>query len=268
MVILSGINLLQQSLEKTQVVVLDADGVLVEDGNPLPYAKQFVNYLKEKGIRVVVFTNNSTTHPKIIRQKYVDWGFKLDYILTSSMLSAIYCEKESIKSAFIVGEQGLCDILQEQGVTLQDDGPDAVVVGMDRKVTYEKLAIATRSIRNGSRFIATNSDPTFPTPRGLEPGAGTLVSALQTSTEKEPEIILGKPNTLGYDIIKKRYQVAYNDMLMIGDRYETDILGAVRLGIPSFIINSGVSATRKNPGKYGDHPEVPVIMSFDEIFRK
>ena len=147
-----------------------------------------------------------------------------------------------------------------------DEKPDAVVVGMDREVTYEKLAIATRLIRDSSRFIATNSDPTFPTSRGLEPGAGTMISALQTSAEREPEIILGKPNVWGYEFIKNRFQVTYGDLLMIGDRYETDIIGAVGLGITSFIVNSGVAATRKDPGRYKDHPEVPVIMSFGEIF--
>ncbi|MDH5403341.1 MAG: HAD-IIA family hydrolase [Candidatus Heimdallarchaeota archaeon] len=246
-------------LSNSKLIILDSDGVVIEENNIINQSDIFISEVRKLGKTVIIFTNNSTKHPIELNKFYKEKNIEIDELLTSSILTKNYCESESIHSAYIIGEKGLVDIVTEAGIQIKSTSPDAVIVGMDRFLTYEKLTIATRAIRNGSRFIATNPDNTFPTPRGLEPGAGTMIAALKASTDKEPEVILGKPSVFGYNMILNKYKLSPSEVLMIGDRYETDIIGAIQLNIPSLIINTGIAKYRKQPGKYRDYPEVDVI---------
>lgn len=262
------------NLSDVKLIIFDADGVLVEDGMAIPGAPEVIDQLR-KDREIVVFSNNSTRHPNDVKAGLYSQGIIIDHIITSSVLAADYCKKEGIKTVFLVGEGGLVKILQENGIIIntwserkiisEEELPDAVIVGMDRTATYDKFAIASQCILKGSRFIATNPDKSFPTPRGLEPGAGSMIAAIVAATEIDPEIILGKPSPLGYELILNKFDVKPNEALMIGDRYETDILGAIRANIPAIIVNTGVAKTRDNPGKYMEHPQVPVIDSLADL---
>ncbi len=256
------------NLSDIKLIIFDADGVLVEDGTAIPGAPEVINQLRKEK-EIVVFSNNSTRHPNAVRDRLIAQNINIDQVITSSVLAADFCKKEEIQTVFVLGEHGLVDILEENDIRVktwsekitidEKDLPDAVIVGMDRTATYDKFALASQCILRGSRFIATNPDKSFPTPRGLEPGAGSMIAAIAAATETDPEIILGKPNPLGYELILKKFGVNSDEALMIGDRYETDILGAIRAKIPALIVNTGVAQTRDNPGKFLEHPKVPVI---------
>jgi 4-nitrophenyl phosphatase len=105
-------------------------------------------------------------------------------------------------------------------------------MGMDMQLTYEKLKIATLRIRAGADFIGTNGDRTFPVPEGLVPGNGSLLAAVQTATDVDP-VMIGKPGKFMYDVALQRLGTTAQQTLMIGDRLETDILGALQAGLPS-----------------------------------
>ncbi len=258
-------NSILDQIKNSKLVILDADGVLVEENTLLPYALEFVSLLKKLGKKTVIFTNNSTRDPYDLHQYFANLGFDIDDFVTSSLLSVNYCLNNDINTVFIVGEEGLLKVFEKSGIECNEEKSDAVIVGMDRNLTYNKLAIATRHIRNGSIFIGTNPDKNVPTPRGLEPGAGSMIAAIEASTGTKPEIILGKPAKWGYQYILDNFNISNKDAVMIGDRFETDIIGALNSNIPALIVATGVSAHRKNPGKYKAYPEVEVVNNLGEI---
>jgi 4-nitrophenyl phosphatase len=141
---------------------------------------------------------------------------------------------------YIIGEQGLIEACAEEGYYHAESGVLAVVAGMDRTLTYEKLKSATLLIRSGALFIGTNPDHTFPTPQGLVPGAGAILAALSTASDVSP-VIVGKPEPTMYRIALKRLNIAADQALVIGDRPETDIAGAQTIGCHTALLLSGVT---------------------------
>jgi 4-nitrophenyl phosphatase len=141
---------------------------------------------------------------------------------------------------------GLIEPLKEAGFDLThgEQVPEhdvvAVAAGMDRDLTYEKVKIAIRLIFDGAEFVATNTDGTYPTPAGLSPGTGMVIGALQASSGVTPTII-GKPERAIFEAAMKALDADLATTAMIGDRAETDIWGARRLGIPTIGVLSGVS---------------------------
>ena len=124
-------------------------------------------------------------------------------------------------------------------------------MGIDRDISYEKLAQACLDIRKGAVFISTNSDIAFPNERGLMPGNGAFTALVQTSTGVDP-IFIGKPQGLMLEIIQLEHQFAKEDMVMIGDNYDTDIMAGIDFGIDTVHVNTGVTTMdevclKKNP---------------------
>ncbi|MCH8907467.1 MAG: HAD-IIA family hydrolase [Candidatus Heimdallarchaeota archaeon] len=249
-----------------KMIIFDADGCLVEGGKPLPGAVETTNILTEMGKKVLVFSNNSTRHPETMMATYTDMGFSITNVLNSGYLTVQYLLEENITSAYVVGEKGLVRIIEMANILITTIKPQAVVVGMDRALSYQKITTACSAIRAGARFVGTNPDTTFPTSNGLEPGAGTIIAALVACSDTTPEIIIGKPNPWGFEYILKKYNLKPQHVVMIGDRFETDMIGALNSGMAGIITNTGVAMTRTNPGSYKGYPDVPVISSLHALF--
>jgi 4-nitrophenyl phosphatase len=176
-------------------------------------------------------------------------------ILTSSMATARYL-KETLppdkKRVFVIGEEGLKQPLRDQGFELTDlyevaqpdkglTGPDIVVSGLDRTLTWDKLATATIAIKAGAFFYATNADTTLPTELGEVMGNGGTIAALEAATGVSP-ISIGKPQPILY---QQAFDILGSDKantVAIGDRLDTDILGAVNAGMRSLMVLTGVSS--------------------------
>jgi 4-nitrophenyl phosphatase len=141
----------------------------------------------------------------------------------------------------------------QHGFQLSDGAAPYVVVGMDRGLTWDKLARATINIRAGAAFIGTHPDTTLPSPQGLTHGNGAILAALKAATNVEP-MIMGKPEPLMYQQAMARLGGQASDTVALGDRLETDILGAVRAGIRSILVLSGVS-TRAQLNGLGYAPD-------------
>jgi 4-nitrophenyl phosphatase len=114
------------------------------------------------------------------------------------------------------------------------------VVGWDQQLSWRKLATATRLILGGAGFVATNPDRTYPTEEGLVPGNGAQIAALEAATGQAP-VMIGKPAPILYEQALARLGTTPETTLVIGDRLDTDILGGIRLGMPSALVLSGVS---------------------------
>ena len=235
------------ALSEMRGAVIDMDGVLWEGDRALPGLGEFFDAMRRRSIRFVLATNNASRTPEQYIAKLAKMGVSVtaDEVFTSAMATALYLHERAPGGGrvFVVGEDGLLRALGEAGFTfagLYQNGADYVVVGMDRGLSWDKLATATINIRAGAVFVGTNPDVTLPTEHGITHGNGAILAALQTATGIAP-LVIGKPEPTMYQQALRRLGTEPALTVGIGDRLETDILGAVRAGLPSVLVLSGVS---------------------------
>lgn len=236
-----------EPLTDLRAFIIDMDGVLWHGDRPAPGLIEFFQGLRRRRFPFILATNNAARTPEQYVDKLARMGVSIarDEVLTSAQASALYLAERAPDGArvFAIGEDGVRQALTERGFTLGELYElDAryVVCGMDHGVSWDKLATATLNIRAGAQFIGTNPDVTFPTERGITHGNGAILAALAAATGVAP-VIIGKPEPIMYQQAIRRLQVDPAQVVAIGDRLETDILGAVRAGIRSLLVLSGVS---------------------------
>jgi phosphoglycolate/pyridoxal phosphate phosphatase family enzyme len=232
-------------LDAYDAFLLDVDGVLVRDSEPIGKAGAALACLSEAG-RVLLLTNNSTRSRAQHADRLARLGFavRANQVLASSYLAAEYLSNAyGPTRVWTIGEQGLRDELLAAGHPPADrpEDADAIVVGMDRAMTYDALASAQRALSSGARFIATNEDATFPVPGGALPGAGAMVGALR-GMGYTPDVVVGKPSPIAFRMAMDALGVSPDRVVMIGDRLETDILGGRNAKLDTAFVLSGISA--------------------------
>jgi 4-nitrophenyl phosphatase len=232
-------------------LILDMDGVLWEGETPLPGMAEFLSFLRAENIRRVLATNNASLTPDSYVRKLARMGADVgrDEILTSATATAAYLRTvvRPGEKIFIIGEEGLVRAVEEAGLTAagpDDARADYVVCGMDRGLNWQKLAAATIHLRAGARFIGTNPDLTFPTERGIAHGNGAILAALTAASGVKPTVI-GKPYPSLYQMALRQMGIPKAGVAALGDRMETDILGARKAGIKSILVLTGVSSRRE-----------------------
>ncbi|MBM7616522.1 4-nitrophenyl phosphatase [Weissella uvarum] len=225
---------------------IDLDGTIYQGKNQFPSGRRFIERLKQAQIDYLFVTNNSTKTPAEVAENLTlnhDIPTTEAQVYTSAMATADYLVNQQVQRALVVGEVGLTDALERQGIDIvqtAQEQPQAVVVGLDRNISYEKLAQATLAIQGGAAFIATNVDTNLPNERGLLPGAGTIVAAVQTATQTEP-VVIGKPATPIMQQALKRVDAIPDEVIMVGDNYQTDILAGINTQMATLLVYSGVS---------------------------
>jgi 4-nitrophenyl phosphatase len=228
-----------------QAVVCDMDGVLWRGDTPLDGMHDFFNFLHDNALPFMLATNNSGRSPAMYVEKIKRLGVdsvRAENIVTSGNATAAFLQGiyPPGTKVHVMGGPGLHDVIREAGFTLVDKGAEAAVIGLWPEMTYDHMRRAALAIRAGARFVATNPDPTFPTPEGLAPGTGSLVAAVQTATDVVPDVI-GKPYAPMFDYVLERLGVPAENTLMIGDRLSTDILGGVNAGMKTALVFTGVN---------------------------
>jgi 4-nitrophenyl phosphatase len=239
------------SLPPFKTILLDGDGVLWKSDDPIPGINPFFDFLSERKIKWALLTNNNTRTAQDYVNKLTGFGIPVDpkSVFTSSTVTADYLLNRYGAGAalHVVGMSGLIDTLAEAGfeITVGEENPKknvvAVVAGMDRQINHQKIKIAMRLIINGAAFIATNTDGSFPTPEGINPGTGMVIGALQATSGVEP-YVAGKPHPAIFTTALKTLGVSPKDVLMVGDRLETDIIGASNIGIQTAAVLTGVTS--------------------------
>ena len=228
-------------VDRYDCVLLDIDGVVRRGPDPIPGAGQTVAELLARGIGVMFVTNNSSATPAEMAEKLQAVGVPAaaEQVMTSAMAAADLVEPGT--PVLMIGMAGLRDALTQRGCVLvtDPDAASAVVVGFDRNVTWDDLRRATLAIRSGARFIATNDDPTFPSPEGLWPGNGAIVAALERSTDTVAEVA-GKPHAPLLQASAAR--AGGGAVLFVGDRHSTDIVGGAALGWDTALVLTGVTS--------------------------
>ncbi|MFC5711178.1 TIGR01457 family HAD-type hydrolase [Thalassorhabdus alkalitolerans] len=227
--------------------LIDLDGTVYRGKEIIPEAVEFVSSLKEQNLPYLFVTNNSSETPESVAQKLQNMGIPCEtkHVFTSSMATASYLtEQREKQSAYVIGEDGIQKALEQAGITYEEDQPGFVVMGIDRSITYEKLAKAALAVRNGARFIATNKDVSLPSERGLLPGNGSFVSVISLSTGVEPTVI-GKPESIIVEQALERINLSKEEVLMVGDNYDTDILAGINGGIDTLMVHTGVTTAEQ-----------------------
>lgn len=236
-------------------LIIDMDGVLWHGMNPIAGLNDFFDTLRVIQLPFVLATNNASLTQQQYIEKLAKMGVTVsaEEVLTSSMATARYLSAhlpEDKRRAFVIGEAGLREPLERAGFTLtdlyevnghdDDQGADIVVSGLDRQLSWDKLATASLNISQGAAFYATNADTTLPTELGDVVGNGGIIAAIEAATKIKAKSI-GKPEPILYQYALAQLGVAAEDTIAIGDRLDTDILGAVNAGIRSILVLTGIS---------------------------
>lgn len=234
--------------DKFQTLLLDLDGVIYTGNKVIDNAVESITTLKSKGVQVGYVTNNASRTNGAIAEQLRSFGLELaiEDVISSAQAGAELL-KEMIapgSKVLVVGGEGLLESIALAGfevVVSSDDNPAAVIQGFDPKVSWLDLAEASYAVANGAKWVATNQDWTIPKEKGLAPGNGTLVSAVHTAVGLLP-VVAGKPEKPIFD--KALAQFGTTSAIYVGDRLDTDVLGANNSGIGSALVMTGVT-TRK-----------------------
>ena len=224
------------------------DGVIWQSETPIGDLPAIFKRIEERSLKFVFATNNGTKTP----EQYVDTLAKFgvqahpSQVVTSALgVANMLAQKFQRGSrAFMIGEDGIHTALEEKvfEILSVERAQEAhfFVIGIDRQINFDKMREATLLVRRGVPFYATNSDKTFPTPRGEIPGAGAWISVITTATYVEP-IYAGKPFPFMMELSLERLGTKKEETLVVGDRLETDIAAGQAVGCPCALVLSGVS---------------------------
>ena len=231
------------------LVIFDLDGVIYLTDRAIPGAVEAVNRLHERGRALAYATNNASRRAAEVADLLKGLGVPAlpEEVLTSAAAAAARLRDRLDPGArvLVVGSDALRQEIVEVGLTpvsSADDEPAAVVQGYGREVGWVILAEASIAIRAGALWVATNTDHTLPSPRGPLPGNGSLVAMLRTALGRDPDEVIGKPEPVLFAEAVKRD--AASRPLVVGDRLDTDIEGAVRAGLDSLLVLTGVTQPR------------------------
>ena len=245
-----------------KALILDMDGVVWKGDAPIGDLKKIFNRIRVRGLKFVFATNNGTKTPVEYQQKLAQFGVEVDpsQVVTSAMGVAFMLAQKYPRGikVFMIGEEGIRQALEEKGFELLSidaaQQAQAVVMGIDRGINFEKVAEATLLVRAGVPFYATNTDRTFPTPRGEIPGSGAWISVITSATGIDP-IIAGKPFPYLMELSLERLGTSKQETLVVGDRLETDIAAGQAVGCPTALVLSGVS-TREQANDWKPSPQI------------
>ena len=255
------------------VLIFDLDGVVYLGDTPIPGAVESLNALAAAGHALFYITNNSTRSRQNYADKLSSMGIptSAERVMTSAYATALYLQSIGAagKTVYVVGESGLRTEMRLVGLrVIAEDDPsraDYVVAGLDRELTFAKLRRAHEEItRKGATFIATNRDATFPMETGEIPGGGAIVAPIEVSAGIRG-FTIGKPEPHTWRRILDLAGARPDQALMIGDRPETDIMGARKIGIHTALVLTGVARREDLPGLPEEQRPDHVLQDLTEL---
>jgi 4-nitrophenyl phosphatase len=229
-------------------IILDMDGVIWRGDAPLGDLAALFSRVRERGLKFVFATNNATKTSEQYVERLKGYGVQVDpwQVITSAQALSFALTHKFPRGSkiFMIGGDGVRKALEDNGYEILsvENAPaaEAVVMGIDYEINFQKMSEATYLVRRGIPFYATNPDKTFPTPRGEIPGAGAWYSVVVTATGVQPTVA-GKPYPFLMELALEKLGTQKEDTLVVGDRIETDIAGGQAVGCPTALVLSGVS---------------------------
>ncbi|WP_290818663.1 HAD-IIA family hydrolase [Halovivax sp.] len=224
--------------------ILDVDGTIVRGEELVPGAVDGLRAIDSAGIPRLLFSNNPTRGAAHYRERLGNHGIDVDpsTVLTSATVTAeVLAEREPEGTVFLIGHDRLRVILEEAGIVVTADPAEAdVVVGsIDFEFDYEKLRRALAALNREIPFYGTDPDVTIPTVDGSEPGSGAILAAMEAVAGREPDAIFGKPSETAAERAIDRLGVPAADVLVVGDRLDTDVALGERAGMTTALVLTG-----------------------------
>jgi NagD protein len=219
----------------------DMDGVLVHEEEAIPGAAEFVKRLRDRGRPFLLLTNNSIFTARDLQARLARSGIDVpeESIWTSALATAQFLDRQRPGgTAYVIGEAGLTTAMHSIGYVLTDRDPEYVVLGETRTYSFEAITTAIRLIEAGARFIATNPDPTGPSPAGSIPATGSVAALITRATGVKPYFV-GKPNALMMRSALNRIDAHSESTVMVGDRMDTDIISGLEAGLRTILVLTG-----------------------------
>lgn len=265
-----SISTLPVIAERFDIYLLDLDGVVYLGDQLLPGARSSLRRLRRMGKTLRFLTNDPRPTRNDLAGRLGELGVEARpaEIVTCGWATATYLNEEALQSAYVVGSDGLRREIKQAGIELagedrKDENVGAVVVGCDETICYPHIRRGARLIREGARFVATNEDPTFPTPNGPAPATGTITAAVRIASGEAP-CVVGKPHPTMFEAALRGLNS--EGAVMIGDRLDTDILGARRHGIAALLLRRGGARPAQNLEEER-RPDAE-IFSLDNLFER
>ncbi|HJR39604.1 MAG TPA: HAD-IIA family hydrolase [Nocardioidaceae bacterium] len=227
----------------------DMDGVLVHEEEAIPGAADFVKRLQERGRPFLLLTNNSIFTARDLKARLARSGIDVpeEAIWTSALATAQFLDDQRPgATAYVIGEAGLTTAMHEIGYVLSERDPEYVVLGETRTYSFEAITTAIRLIEKGARFIATNPDPSGPSPQGPIPATGSVAALITRATGVAPYFV-GKPNPLMMRSALNRIDAHSETTVMVGDRMDTDIISGLEAGMRTVLVLTGSTQGHQVP---------------------
>ena len=259
--------MMDAKLDGVKAVFLDLDGTIYLGGNLITGALEFLSRCEEQGVQRYFLSNNSSRSV----DQYVAKLHKMnipctpeDVLLSTHDLLA-WLQKEGVTKTWAIATKGMCQMMEDIGITTRDSDPEYVVLGYDTEINYEKISTASIHMHRGVPLVASHPDMVCPSPDGGLPDVGAYLAMLKVTTGMDPVHITGKPNP-GM-IMHKIEELGLNasECAMVGDRLYTDMEMAIQGGCVSVLVLSG-EATMKDLEESGKEVSV-VVDSIDALLR-
>lgn len=231
-----------QVLKDIRCFALDMDGTVYLGEQWIAGALDFLRAVKEKGKQYIFLTNNSSKNPQAYINKLAKMGLAIDksQIVTSGQATIAYLKRNfPDKRVFLLGNEFLKEEFWQEGIKLDEQAPEVVVVGFDTSLTYEKMCRVCDLVRDGLPYISTHPDFNCPTETGFIPDAGAIHAFIHASAFRYPDHIVGKPNGDIMDYLAERAGVDRTHTAMVGDRLYTDVAAGVNNGYTGILVLSG-----------------------------
>jgi NagD protein len=248
--------------------VLDMDGTIYLGDELFPWTKPFLDAVEATGRDYLFLTNNSSRGAEDYVRKLARLGLPIPSrrMMTSGQATADLLRREpDLSRLWVMGTDELLAEFSRAGFELDPTDPQAVVMGFDTSLTYAKLELFCRLVREGRRYVATHPDFVCPTPRGPIPDIGGTIALVDAVCGRKPDLVVGKPNPGILEAASQRSGVPLGEIAVVGDRLYTDILGARDAGCVSVLVLSG-EATRDDLATSEVQPDL-VVSDLAELQR-
>ena len=220
-----------------KIVLMDIDGTIAIGSKALPGAIEAVEEIRRNGCKVIFFTNNSQRTRDEITDKLNMMGFECakEDVVSSGFVAAVFAKKEGLESIYISGTEGLRTEFKNQGITIVSwKECRTLVIGMDSEFDFHKMRDGINAAFKAETIVACNEDKVYACDDDLLcPGCGGMVSCIEFCSGKKSDVVIGKPGTTMVNYIVESLGANRSDMIIVGDNYESDVIGGRNSGVDS-----------------------------------
>ena len=230
---------MKDDFSDVEVAVFDLDGTINYGEKVIPGARETMEFLRSKGIKVVFATNNSGKTRQYLTDKMHRLGIdcEVDDMYNSGYVAVRLVEEKELKNTYVVGSDTFKDELSKVTNLVDEEHADTLVVGIDLEFDYNRMTLALRAALRANTIIFCNEDVSYiGEGEKIYAGAGAMTTVVSTCSGKKPDHVVGKPNTPMFELISKNTGVPCDRMVMIGDSYRSDVGFARNAGAKCILI--------------------------------